>query len=399
MSATVPATGSPKTQTARPGWATAIGPCRYSICGYASVHNCADSYRTTHLGVVPAGICVHGHDHGISIVGNHVHDLGNDNPTLGSFDINAHGIAVYGDDPHAAVSGLTIRANTGDHLRLGASETVVVNGNVSHWAIVGNRIHDVDNIGIDAIGFEPTLTGRYRYTNDNRARHGLTADNDVARVRSQGNPAYWEDGEWCNCADGIYVDGGTHIVIADNHVTGSDIGVEVAAENPRGSADHVLVRRNLITGSLFTGLTTGGYCNGAEDCGGVQTGRSHDNVFEDNRLRGNNQLKTVHRNCSCSTTATATCSAPTTSPRPTVTTWSTGPSPTATRAGSRRTAATTTPSPPSAPDRPGLASAGTDARGPARTRTWWPPVRTSTAGSWPLLTRKRLRAGRSTIDR
>ena len=34
--------------------------------------------------------------------GNHVHDLGNDNGTLGSFDINAHGIAVYGDDPHAS---------------------------------------------------------------------------------------------------------------------------------------------------------------------------------------------------------------------------------------------------------------------------------------------------------
>ena len=64
----------------------------------------------------------------------------------------------------------------------------------------------------------------------------------------------------------------------------------MAAENPHGSADHVLVAHNVVTGSLFTGITTGGYCNGAEACGGVKTGTSIDNTFEDNWLRGNNQL-------------------------------------------------------------------------------------------------------------
>ena len=60
-------------------------------------------YRTTHKNVVPIGIYIHGHDNAIRITGNHVHDLGNDNNTLGSFDINAHGIAAYGDDPHASI--------------------------------------------------------------------------------------------------------------------------------------------------------------------------------------------------------------------------------------------------------------------------------------------------------
>jgi hypothetical protein len=252
------------------------------------------AYRTTKLGVVPAGIYVHGHDDGVQIVGNHVHDLGNDNGKLGSFDINAHGIAVYGDDPHGAVTNLAIRDNVVERLHLGASESVVVNGNVDGWAITGNRIQDDNNIGIDAIGFEPTLTGAYRYTTLNRARNGLIADNVVARIQSRGNPAYWEGGSgaaaWCNCADGIYVDGGTHITISGNRVSDSDIGIEVAAENPRGSADHVLVIHNRVTGSLFTGITTGGYCNGADDCGGVKTGTSFDNTFEDNWLRGNNQL-------------------------------------------------------------------------------------------------------------
>ena len=252
-------------------------------------------FRTTRLNVTPAGIYVHGHGKGIRIVGNHVHDLGNDNQTLGSFDIDAHGIAVYGDDPHASISQLSIDGNEVDHLHLGASESVVVNGNVDGWSIARNRIHDNDNIGIDAIGFESTLTGPDRYTTRNRARNGVIADNVVARIQSRGNPAYWEgteDGvaQWCNCADGIYIDGGTHIIVSGNRVTGNDIGIEVAAENARGSADHVLVTRNRVTSSLYTGIATGGYCAGAADCGGVRTGSSHDNTFANNWLRGNNQL-------------------------------------------------------------------------------------------------------------
>jgi hypothetical protein len=248
------------------------------------------AYRTHRRGVVPAGIYVHGGDRDVQLVGNHVHDLGNENNTLGSFDINAHGIAAYGDDADAPIRGLVIRDNTVDNLHLGASESVVVNGNVTRWSIVGNRIHDNDNIGIDAIGYEPTLTGADRYTYLNRARYGEIRGNTVERIRSRGNPAYWEDGSWCNCADGIYVDGGTHIRIGANLVTDSDIGIEVAAENPRGAADHVAVLGNRIHGSLFTGITTGGYCNGASACGGVETGSSHDNTFSGNVLRGNNRL-------------------------------------------------------------------------------------------------------------
>jgi hypothetical protein len=247
-------------------------------------------YRTTHKNVVPIGIYIHGHDTAIRIVRNHVHDLGNDNNTLGSFDINAHGIAAYGDDPHSAIEKLVLRDNRVDNLHLGASESVVVNGNVNHWRIVGNNIHDNDNIGIDAIGFEPTLPGKYRYTQLNRARNGVIANNVIARIRSRGNPAYWEGGGWCNCADGIYIDGGAHITVRSNGVDDSDIGIEVAAENARGSADHVVVVRNHVTGSLFTGISTGGYCDGARGCGNVQTGTSHDNVFKYNVLRSNNRL-------------------------------------------------------------------------------------------------------------
>jgi hypothetical protein len=247
-------------------------------------------YRTTALDSMPIGIYVHGAARDVVLRGNHVHTMGNDNPTLGSFDLNAHGIAVYGDSVEHPITGLVIEGNEVDHLKLGASESVVVNGNVDGWRVVRNDIHDNNNIGIDAIGYEPTLPAAYRYTDRNRARNGVIADNTVRNTISKGNPSYYEDGDWCNCADGIYVDGGTAIRIERNTVTGNDIGIEVAAENARGSADHVLVARNLITRSAYVGIATGGYCNGGEACGGEQTGISHDNRFVHNVLHANNQL-------------------------------------------------------------------------------------------------------------
>jgi hypothetical protein len=216
--------------------------------------------------------------------------MGNYNGTLGSFDINAHGIAVYGDNAHHPISALDISHNEVDHLATGASESVVVNGNVDHWRITHNRIHDDNNIGIDAIGFEPTLHGAARYSQADRARHGLIADNVIADIVSRGNPAYYEGGGWCDCADGIYIDGGAHIRVMRNRLREDDIGIEVAAENGRGRADHVLVADNFVTRSGYVGIATGGYCDGHRDCGGVQTGRALDNEFVHNTLYADNQF-------------------------------------------------------------------------------------------------------------
>jgi hypothetical protein len=247
-------------------------------------------YGTTSKRAVPIGIYVHGASSHVSLVGNHVHSMGNYNGTLGSFDINAHGIAVYGDRAHHPITDVVIHRNEVDHPALSASESVVVNGNVKHWRITHNRIHDNNNIGIDAIGFEPTLSGAARYTRANRARDGVIADNVIRNIISRGNPAYYEDGGWCDCADGIYIDGGTGIRVERNRVIGNDIGIEVAAENARGSADHVVVADNFITRSGYVGIATGGYCDGADDCGGVETGRAFANRFLHNTVYSNNRF-------------------------------------------------------------------------------------------------------------
>lgn len=247
-------------------------------------------YDSTRAEAVPIGVYVHGGATDVTGEDNHVHSMGTYGGDLGSFDFNAHGIAVYGDSVETPITGLAITGNEVAHLKLGASEAIVVNGNVDGWAVTGNDVHDNDNIGIDAIGYEETLPEEYRYTERNRARNGVIADNTVRNIISRGNPAYYEDGSWCNCADGIYVDGGTQIRIERNRVLDSDISIEVASENARGGTDHILVANNEISGSRYTGIATGGYCDGSEGCGGEKTGTARDNAFVNNTLHDNNTL-------------------------------------------------------------------------------------------------------------
>jgi hypothetical protein len=239
-------------------------------------------YRTTSTEAVPIGIYVSGAGESITLVGNHVHHLGNDNPTLGSMDMNAHGIAVYGRNAARPISRVVIAGNELDHLVLGASEALVLNGNVDGWAVTGNNIHDANNIGIDAIGFESTISGSARFTDVNRARNGLIAGNRVSRIISEGNPAYYEDGAWCNCADGIYIDGGRSILVAGNRVDAADIGIEVASEWARGSTNAIRVIGNTVTASRYTGLALGGYDQ--------ERGEAFDITVTGNTLRGNNTL-------------------------------------------------------------------------------------------------------------
>lgn len=239
-------------------------------------------YRTTSLEAVPIGIYVTGAGESITLAGNHVHHLGNDNATLGSMDMNAHGIAVYGRNAARPISNVAVAGNELDHLVLGASESLVLNGNVDGWSITGNNIHDDNNIGIDAIGFESTISGSARFTEVNRARNGLIAGNRVSRIVSEGNPAYYEDGGWCNCADGIYIDGGESIVVDRNLVDAADIGIEVASEWARGRANAIRVTANTVTSSRYTGLSLGGYDQ--------ERGEAFDITVTGNTLRGNNTL-------------------------------------------------------------------------------------------------------------
>jgi hypothetical protein len=81
----------------------------------------------------------------------------------------------------------------------GCSETMSLDGNVQYWTVSNNLIHDNNNIGIDAIGFE----GVSPNSSTDQARDGSIVGNTVYNITSYGNPAYGSQ----YAADGIYVDG------------------------------------------------------------------------------------------------------------------------------------------------------------------------------------------------
>ncbi len=194
----------------------------------------------------PQGISVRGNGAFIEVRNNRVHDIENSCKRCG-----AHGIAVYGRDPNASIHDLLIDSNEVYNGKFGWSESLVLNGNVEKFTVSNNIVHDNDNIGIDFIGFEgenpdPAL---------DRARDGVVTGNLVYNIDSYGNPAYGND----RSADGIYVDGGTNIVIERNIVHHSNIGIELASEHAGKNTSYITLRSNFIYANTQTGIAIGGY--------------------------------------------------------------------------------------------------------------------------------------------
>jgi Right handed beta helix region len=198
---------------------------------------------------VPVGIFATGSGVGLTIIGNHIHDIVQQTESCkGGGD--AFGLAVYGTDNANPWTQVIIDGNEVDQLKTGCSESLTVNGNIDGFVISNNKVHDNDNIGIDAIGFEGTAQG----AND-QVRNGTISGNSVYNITSLNNPAY----ENSQSADGIYVDGGKNIVIERNTIRNVDIALEVASEMPGKAASYVLVRNNVLQGSPQAGLSIGGY--------------------------------------------------------------------------------------------------------------------------------------------
>jgi len=220
------------------------------------------NYQSATPDIVPVGIHLRGNSQHVQILDNHIHDIAStaavDGDLLGR---DAHGIAVYGDDSPGGIHDLLIEGNELDHLTLGSSESLVINGNVYDFIVRGNRVHDNDNIGIDAIGFEEVSPDPAT----DQARNGVISDNVVYNIDSQNNPAY--GGE--RSADGIYVDGGTYITLERNRVHHSNIGVEIASEHKLHATSFITVANNLVYWNHIGGLFMGGYDRqrgSTEDC-------------------------------------------------------------------------------------------------------------------------------------
>ena len=181
-----------------------------------------------------------------------------------------HGICVYACNDLAPVSQITIEGCEVFDCECGSSETMVLNGNIDGFLIAENTIHDSNNIGIDMIGFEGTAKHSEDDSTKNpyevdQARNGICRDNVIYNISTDGNAAYYEDGEYDPSADGIYVDGGRDIEIYNNFIFNCDIGLEVATEhspddNELFRVSGIRVHDNVIADcNGWTGICFGGY--------------------------------------------------------------------------------------------------------------------------------------------
>ena len=211
------------------------------------------NYRTAEHRLTPLGISVMGAGSHIELLKNNVHHIeqtfdGRDGPGHGA---NGFGIAVYGTDAKTPISELVIDGNEVHHLKTGSSESLVVNGNVTNFRITRNVVHDNNNIGIDVIGFERTAPDPAV----DQARDGVVSGNLVYNITSRGNPAYRND----ESSDGIYVDGGTRILIEQNVMHDVDFGIELASEHKDRATSYITARNNLIYHGHTAGVSIGGY--------------------------------------------------------------------------------------------------------------------------------------------
>lgn len=211
------------------------------------------NFRTAVHRLSPLGISVMGSGSHIELLKNNVHHIeqtfdGRDAPGHGD---NGFGIAVYGTDAKIPITDLIIDGNEVHHLKTGSSESLVVNGNVTNFRITHNVVHDNNNIGIDVIGFERTAPDPAV----DQARDGVVSGNLVYNITSRGNPAYRDEEN----SDGIYVDGGTRILIEQNIIHDVDFGIELASEHKDRATSYITARNNLIYHCHTAGVSIGGY--------------------------------------------------------------------------------------------------------------------------------------------
>ncbi|GAA5416961.1 hypothetical protein Pryu01_02000 [Paraliobacillus ryukyuensis] len=223
------------------------------------------------------GIYVTGNSNDVVLNNNHIQRV-----ETHADEGNAHGIAVYGT---GAIRDITISNNTVEDLKLGTSESIVLNGNVEDFQVEGNLVRRNNNIGIDVIGYEGVATDQ----SVDYARNGLIKDNVVYQISSYSNPAYGEE----YVAAGIYVDGGTDIVIDNNRVYENDIGIEATSEHAAKFAENIEITNNTIYNNYYTGIAIGGY---DEERGGTKNSSiSHNIIYRnDTKELGGGQLLIQH---------------------------------------------------------------------------------------------------------
>jgi Bacterial Ig-like domain (group 3) len=255
------------------------------------------NYTTSKAAYTPAGVWITGSGTGVQLLNNLVHNI----TTTSEKNGNAFGISVYGTS-QTPITELVISGNEVYDLKTGQSESVNVDGNVTYFKITNNLVHDNDNIGIDAIGYEGVGPVGY-----DEAMYGEISRNTVYNISGIKNAGEGDSYD----ADGLYCDGCAYVTFENNWVYNADYGIEVTSENQiclsngtewsgandtgtAGTGTHpcygryVTVRNNIFSNSENVGVSIGGYAaatsKGGESNGG---GSTYDTIFVNNTLYNN----------------------------------------------------------------------------------------------------------------
>jgi parallel beta-helix repeat protein len=188
---------------------------------------------------------------------------------------SAMGITVYGKGS-TPIRNLLIKGNEIFDCEPAPSEAVALNGNVKDFEITDNVIHDVNNIGIDMIGGERWLSSQV-------VRDGICSGNTVFNVRSSYGEGY---------AAGIYVDGGSNIIIERNRVFACDLGIEVGAENNGVVVENIIVRNNLVYDNDKAGIALGAFSKN----GGIVKNCTiiNNTLCKNNRVKAEGEILLLH---------------------------------------------------------------------------------------------------------
>jgi hypothetical protein len=215
-------------------------------------------------------------DNTVQDITNSADSNGTTKSVCGNSNVDAYGIAVIaaGSSTSPALQHLVIEGNTVTGTRTGQSETVTINGDVTDFLAADNVIHDVDNIGLDTIGWE---------VGTSQANHGLIQGNTVYNVDTWSNDAY---GKWnastSTCsplpenAAGLYDDGASYIWINDNTVWNTDQGINLDVETANKETDHLLVSGNTVYSDPGTSASDPSTGTNPPGAGGTSTVAGHD---------------------------------------------------------------------------------------------------------------------------
>ena len=193
-----------------------------------------------------SGVEVHGSGNTLTISNCEFYDIGwtQNKLTMPNSSKNANALIIVGSTA-TPYSNITLSGNTIHDCITGYSENMSLAGNIDGFLIENNHIYNNTNIGIDC-------QGHFSWTgapaNVNYSRNGVVRYNVVHDY--QGPPAL-------DAAAGIYIDGGSSIILENNLVYNYKVGLDVGCETPNKTNSNNIVRNNVAYNCDLAGLFLG----------------------------------------------------------------------------------------------------------------------------------------------